>query len=322
MRNNIFIKHSSHLITTPDARRNGFVEYVSRRNRESEEYLQLAKDFREALQKHTTHCRDIFALPENFTLALMQAAGISVKAEKQVSKEDQKEILNELIEKALAATGEKFRDEIIARYLLTLGDALGGKMRNIVGAIAGEKVNRSILTQLHKHRLSHNVLLSTGEVIDDEHVGKLELSKIKGISWVIGSTERCVIYNSKVPKVNKNIDIILLQHEIERGIPESKLKAKLKAALAKEDCYKAIGELKGGIDPAGADEHWKTANSALGRVRESFRGQLPLFFIGAAIEAAMAEEIFDQCERGDLQNCANLNNQDQLDSLTDWLITL
>ncbi len=24
-----------------------------------------------------------------------------------------------------------------------------------------------------------------------------------------------------------------------------------------------LGELKGGIDPAGADEHWKTANTVL-----------------------------------------------------------
>ena len=31
-----------------------------------------------------------------------------------------------------------------------------------------------------------------------------------------------------------------------------------------------FGELKGGIDPAGADEHWKTGNSALVRIRKAF----------------------------------------------------
>jgi len=31
-----------------------------------------------------------------------------------------------------------------------------------------------------------------------------------------------------------------------------------------------MGELKGGIDPAGADEHWKTANKALDKMRKPF----------------------------------------------------
>jgi type II restriction enzyme len=34
--------------------------------------------------------------------------------------------------------------------------------------------------------------------------------------------------------------------------------------------YIALGELKGGIDPAGADEHWKTARTALNRIHEAF----------------------------------------------------
>jgi type II restriction enzyme len=32
----------------------------------------------------------------------------------------------------------------------------------------------------------------------------------------------------------------------------------------------SCGELKGGIDPAGADEHWKTAVSAFRRITTSF----------------------------------------------------
>jgi hypothetical protein len=32
-----------------------------------------------------------------------------------------------------------------------------------------------------------------------------------------------------------------------------------------------LGELKGGIDPAGADEHWKTARTALQRIDDAFR---------------------------------------------------
>ena len=87
----------------------------------------------------------------------------------------------------------------------------------------------------------------------------------------------------------------------------------------------AVGELKGGIDPAGADEHWKTARTALERIREAFQqtGAAPAtFFIGAAIERKMAEEIWRQLEAGVLDNAANLTNDTQVASLSRWLCTL
>jgi len=58
--------------------------------------------------------------------------------------------------------------------------------------------------------------------------------------------------------------------------------------------YIAMGELKGGIDPAGADEHWKTARAALDRIRKAF-SKVEVsphnFFVGAAIAKRMAQEI-------------------------------
>jgi len=89
--------------------------------------------------------------------------------------------------------------------------------------------------------------------------------------------------------------------------------------------YIALGELKGGLDPAGADEHWKTASTALTRIREAF-GKHKLkphtFFIGAAIEAKMAEEIWSLLKRGVLENAANLTDDDQIASITRWLCSL
>ena len=89
--------------------------------------------------------------------------------------------------------------------------------------------------------------------------------------------------------------------------------------------YIALGELKGGIDPAGADEHWKTAHSALERIRAAFQEKNlnpSTFFIGAAIEKAMAREIFDQLQNGLLSNAANLTNEKQLVSICKWLMHL
>ncbi len=96
-------------------------------------------------------------------------------------------------------------------------------------------------------------------------------------------------------------------------------------AMALEKNYIALGELKGGIDPAGADEHWKTANSALNRIRKSFSEKKlnpKTFFIGAAIENSMAYEIFKQLQNGTMNNAANLTNDDQLTEICNWIIHL
>ena len=78
-----------------------------------------------------------------------------------------------------------------------------------------------------------------------------------------------------------------------------------------------IGEA---YDKAGADEHWKTANSALGRIRTVFGSKTDTVFIGAAIEANMANEIFNQLQDGQLTNAANLNNDAQLYNVVNWII--
>jgi type II restriction enzyme len=83
--------------------------------------------------------------------------------------------------------------------------------------------------------------------------------------------------------------------------------------------------LKGGVDPAGVDEHWKTANSALNRIRTSFEKvniSPNTFYIGAAIETSMAFEIFYLMQSGSLCNAANLTSERQLTTICDWMINL
>ena len=78
-------------------------------------------------------------------------------------------------------------------------------------------------------------------------------------------------------------------------------------------------------DPAGGDEHWKTANTALSRVRDNFKKHnidIPLIFIGAAIENSMSTEIFSQYVNGEIANCANLTMDNQLINLCNWLVKL
>ena len=141
--------------------------------------------------------------------------------------------------------------------------------------------------------------------------------KIKALSWNTSNGERTLIYNIKVPIVNKNVDLCLFNCN---HIDYKKYKKH-----TDPNAYIALGELKGGIDPAGADEHWKTANTALDRIRISFSKEAlnpNTFFIGAAIQKYMAEEIWNDLSTGKLTNACNLNVDSQLKSICEWIINL
>ena len=141
----------------------------------------------------------------------------------------------------------------------------------------------------------------------------VELS-VRGLSWVSARGKRTLLYNLTVPLVGNNIDFVLLD-----GDP-----AQIdKLGYGKPELYVALGELKGGIDPAGADEHWKTARTALDRIHRAFARHRPAtFFIGAAIESKMAAEIWALLENGTIQQAANLTDDDQIAAITRWLCEL
>ena len=142
----------------------------------------------------------------------------------------------------------------------------------------------------------------------------MELS-LRGLSWTTKNGPRTLLYNVTVPLVKNNVDLLLF------NCPFGELTREL---IRSPSAYIALGELKGGIDPAGADEHWKTARTALNRIHVAFAKQKlkpHTFFIGAAIETKMAGEIWDMLKRGNLENAANLTDEDQISSITSWLCT-
>jgi hypothetical protein len=308
------VTSASKLVTTQAARRSGFLEYALRRNEEALPFIDCSRALKAYLEKHSTSCDDIEKLSD-IRDPLLQAAGISEKARAHLSSKDQTELLREFVSRTLVPIGEQYVEEIVYRYLLSAGDALGGKMRNIVGAIAGEKFTRAVIAALTIRSVKFT-FVDRDEAL---HAAKAysvdKAANIKAIEWSVDDSSRYLIYNIKVPQVRKNIDIVLLNRTLYGAA-----KADRNRILADRSSYVAMGELKGGIDPAGADEHWKTANTALERVRQSFPRNVPLFFAGAAIELAMAKEIFEQIKNGDLAHCANITVDDQLDSLCEWLV--
>jgi hypothetical protein len=313
-----FLRHlasAEDLVTTYEATRAGFVALVLERNRRATPIIAQAR----ALQAAATAARvpqDLLHI-RGVESALLAAAGLSDKSLPHLAPTDKAAALSELIEQFLEPAGDKFVEELVFRFLLTRGDTLGGSMRNVAGAIAQSKLTRAILGTLAIHAqpyfwrgVGRRTWLKRPH--DDSGIEH----HVRGLHWSNSHGARTLLYNLRVPIVDKNVDLCLF-----KGAP---------AGLATEDyltpnTYLALGELKGGIDPAGADEHWKTASKALDRIRKAFAksGNMPaIFFICAAIERSMAQEIWRELQAGTLTNAANLNDAGQLAALAGWLCEL
>ena len=197
-------------------------------------------------------------------------------------------------------------------------------MRNVGGALAQRKLTRAILSTLtiagQRYHWQHSRTKKWIGMTNDD--AEIELS-LRGLSWESDLGRRTLIYNLNIPLVKSNVDICLFDLAPE-ALPANKSHNIKPVQL--EPYTIALGELKGGIDPAGADEHWKTAQAALNRIRQSFADAghlLPLtFFVGAAIERRMATEIWKQLESQTLSNAANLNEENQVASISRWLCSL
>ncbi len=318
---NNYVRKASDLVSTQESQRNGFLEYALRRSKESIPYIDKAKSLKVVLEQNTKKPKDILNLKEE-KAECYQAAGVSIKAKKYLREEDLNHILLEFINEFLEPAGTQYIEELIYRYLLTLGEALGGRMRNLVGSMANEKLTRFIVSQIQISNLEFDVYIkSTKTWLPSKNYSIDIVPEIRSIRWKLkNGDKRQIIYNLTVPIVKKNIDLVMLNCYCEKLSGSA-----FRKIIETPKNYKALGELKGGIDPSGADEHWKTANTALSRIRDNFNKhgiQIPLFFIGAAIEVSMSKEIFNQYSSKKLANCANLTVENQLINLCSWLVKL
>jgi len=305
---------SSDLVTTYEEIRAGFVSLALEKNRRATPFVEQARSLKAAASQAKIPA-DLLNI-ENIQTALLTASGVSEKAMKHLLPQDKIDAIKGLIATYLEPAGAAFVEELVFRFLLTRGDTLGGSMRNIGGVIGERKLTRATLSNLALAGITYQWPHSGSKewITGQEDEADIELY-LTALSWSNKGGERTMIYNRMVPFIGKNIDLCLLKckpHE-------------LKTAFKTPSCYLALGELKGGIDPAGADEHWKTARTSLARIRKAFsdNGLSPhIFFVGAAIENSMAEEIWGQLEDGTLSNAANLTNADQVASLCGWLCSL
>lgn len=313
------IHTSKDLETTYDETKLGFLSIALRKSKEAQYYVNLA----DALRTKIDTLDDAHVLLEvtNLLVPLCEAAGISTKARSYLTERDLREIIEDFFDEFIYPLGEKFQDDLVSRYLLTLGDALGGRMRNIIGSMASERLTEKIVASLKLTEKPFFFLeRKSKKWIHDASYSVDCLSNIKGLYWSRNGEHRTLLYDTTIPIVRKNIDLILLNQDCRKFS-----KSELKSCLSSVQNYELLGELKGGVDPAGADEHWKTAGTALSRIRSSFSEKnrtVRTLFIGAAIEKAMAEEMYTQVLDNTLTVCANLTKPTQVSEVCDWITGL
>lgn len=315
---NRFINKAEDLITSHEQTRAGFIEAALEKNRKAKPYIEAATTLK-TMASRVANARELLNFTE-IRQGLLTASGLSDKSLAYFTEEDKAIAIQKLIEEFLIPAGEKFVDELVYRYLLIKGDSLGGTMRNYVGAVAKMKLTRRILSVLMTMNTRYFVLYKSNKKRNSWDIMSYEYDydnadNISAICWKYNGKSKVLFFDAKIPLVGKNIDICLYCGNCEDYNGGAIINDSNRALM--------FGELKGGIDPAGADEHWKTGNSALARIRTAFKNYpIKTSFVGAAIEKSMAYEIWEQLNTGVLSNAANITCEEQFIEYSEWVVKL
>lgn len=318
MKEKLYIKNAEDLVTSHEQTRAGFIEAALAKNYKAKPYVEQAKTLR-SLASCASVPSELLNITE-IRNSLLTASGLSDKSLKYFTDEDKDEAIKRMISEFLEPAGVTFVDELVYRFLLIKGDTLGGSMRNYVGVIAQIKFIRKLISLLSMQNIPYMILFKNDKKKNLWGTFKYEYifdkaDEIAAIQWYNKSNSRILFFNATIPIVKNNIDICLYEGGTGDFCGGEIVNQNGKAIM--------FGELKGGIDPAGADEHWKTGNSALERIRDAFSGySIKTSFIAAAIERKMAIEIYAQLQDGTLSNTANLTVDEQLTAYCNWIINL
>jgi hypothetical protein len=314
------LKSSGDLVTPCAAIREGFVALAFEKNRRATAFVAQARALKAAAS--VVKAPDDLLTATDIRPALLVAAGLSDKALVHLPEEDKTKAIRELIRNFILLAGTDWIEELVYRFLLIRGDTLGVSMQSADGALAQRKLTRALISSLAITGRDYQWLSSKSNLwvpmSDDDSDIELHL---RGLSWRKDKQPRTLIYSPTAPLLKSNVDLCLFSCSPSNLASEEAAKA----VYASPELYLALGELKGGIDPAGADEHWKTARTALHRIQQAFsnRERAPsTFFIGAAIEKRMAEEIWRLLQDGAIENAANLTSDDQVASISRWLCSI
>jgi hypothetical protein len=218
---------------------------------------------------------------------------------------------------ALVITGAVQPQRHLEMAYTNLGASFDGSWRNQVGRLAYVEVITPLLLHLHRQGALHSVVYTLkGPVLpsDEETLpstpqellvtgqGDLE-------SDLMHLQEQRVVYheirlrNGNCLLINRQITWYDAEGNAYRIGPDM-----ISSGAETEILWG--GELKGGADPAGSDEHWKTATRAFDRIllacEHTERSKPPLSFIATILVERVAREAAEWIAEGKLTSVYNL----------------
>ncbi len=150
---NSSIKTAEDLVTSREQTRAGFISMALEKNYIAVPYIEEAKALK-ALAKKVKKPIELLN-EQDLKVGLLTASGLSEKSLNYLTEEDKTTAIKGLIETFLEPAGENFIDEVVYRYLLIKGDALGGKARNLAGTLGERKFLRTLLSVLNLAGISY-----------------------------------------------------------------------------------------------------------------------------------------------------------------------
>lgn len=287
------ITSAKDLVTKKTDTVNGFIEQAKEKSKDITKYTNILDYFfqNKNLIKDINIARQDKIIMQFLTAATM----LSQKSLLYFSTDEQNLIISEIIDFS-KFNDEKYLEKLKYQYLMNSGESLGGSMRNLIGQKAQNHFILNILKTLNDKGYKYNIVKNKKE-------------KIVQISW----NDKSIFFDKKPKIIGKSIDFIVVKGN-----------SAINNDIENLDDYVICGELKGGIDPAGAEEHWKTGLSALNRIDKVFndynKKRPILIFLGSAIASFMAGEIFHLLEKKWLGSAANINNNQQLQNIVNLII--
>ena len=206
----------------------------------------------------------------------------------------------------------------IEMVLTNLGESIGGSWRNEVGRLAYAEVMGSLLRHLHDREYLAAITYDlkgplTGEAEDDEEKAISKdnvLAAGPDFPRQLETIEANRVVYKRIALRNGNDLLLNRQIEwIDREGQSHKIGPDLSAFLP-DYTLTWGGELKGGADPAGSDEHWKTATRAFDRILDATektgRPKPKLSFIATILVDRVAREAALWIREGKLTSVYNL----------------
>jgi len=200
-----------------------------------------------------------------------------------------------------------------------LGESIGGSWRNEVGRLAYAEVIGSLLRYLRDKGYLSTVLYDlkgqlAGESENEEEIflardnllvdGEDFPERLEDLEAYRVVYKTIVLRNGNELRLNRQIEWIDREGTVYKIGPDL-------SAFSTGDTITWGGELKGGADPAGSDEHWKTATRAFDRILDAAektgRSKPELSFIATILVDRVAREAALWIQQGKLTSVYNLS---------------